>query len=263
MLLCINVGNSIISLGCFEDEGNMVASFDISSDVRKTSDEYLYTVKSILNDNGIIAENISGAIVSSVVPTLTDTVKKTVVKLTGKQPLMVGPGVKTGFHIRIDNPSELGADMVANTAAAISKGVDGKPIIIADLGTVNTLSAINKRGEYVGCAIFPGTQLSFNMLHSEAALLPSINTGDHSKAIGKNSQGAVRSGVLLGGAMAVDGLVSKFCAEMGVAIEDTLLIATGAQASALLSRMASEFSYDEHLTLKGLYYIYKNNQTDL
>ena len=263
MLLCINVGNSIISLGCFEDEGKMVASFDISSDAKKTSDEYLFIFKSILNDNGIISEKINGAIVSSVVPALTDTVNKTIVKLIGKQPLVVGPGVKTGFHIRIDNPSELGADMVANTAAAISKGVGEKAIIIADLGAVNTLSAINKKGEYVGCAIFPGVQLSFSMLHNEAALLPSINTGNYSTAIGKNSQGAVRSGVLLGGAMAVDGLVSKFCAEMGVAIEEAQLIATGSQANVLLKNMASEFSYDEHLTLKGLYCIYKNNQTDL
>ena len=263
MLLCINAGNSIISFGCFEDGGNMIASFDISSDTRKTSDEYLFIIKSILNDRGIDVKDISGAIASSVVPALTDTVIKAVVKLTDKQPLVVGPGVKTGFHIRIDNPSELGADMVANTAVAVSECSDKKAIIIADLGVVNTLSAINKKGEYVGCAIFPGTQLSFSMLHNETALLPSINTGNYSAAIGKNSQGAVRSGVLLGGAMAVDGLVCRFCEEMGVTPDEALLIATGSQANVLLPRMSSKFFYDEHLTLRGLYCIYKNNQTAL
>lgn len=263
MLLCINARNSIISFGCFDNAGDMVASFDISSDARKTSDEYLFIIKSILKDRGIDLSNISGAILSSVVPALTDTVIKTVVKLTGRAPLAVGPGVKTGFHIKIDNPSELGADMVANTAAAVSDRSGGRAVIVADLGVVNTLSAINKKGEYVGCAILPGTQLSFDMLHSEAALLPSINSGNYATAIGKNSQGAVRSGVLLGAAIALDGLALRFCEEMGVALEDTMLIATGSQANDLLPRMKSKFSYDEHLTLRGLYCIYKNNHTDL
>lgn len=263
MLLCINARNSIISFGCFESAGNMVASFDVSSDIRKTADEYLFTIKSILRDKELEATLISGAILSSVVPALTDTLVNTAVKLTGKQPILVGPGVKTGFHIKIDNPSELGADMVANTAAAVCRRTAGKAIIIADLGEVNTLSAINKKGEYVGCAIFPGTGLSFSMLHNETALLPSVNTGSYSAAIGKNSQSAVRSGVLLGGAMAIDGLVSKFCEEIGVALQDAALIATGSQASVLLPRMTSEFSYDEHLTLRGLWCIYKNNQPDL
>ena len=263
MLLCINVGNSIISFGCFEDDGSMIASFDISSDAKKTSDEYAFTVKNLLNDRNIDIGNLSGSIVSSVVPSMTDPVINAVVKLTGKKPLTVGPGVKTGFHIRIDNPSELGADMVANTAAAIDSQVGKQAIIVADLGTVNTVSAISEKGEYIGCAIFPGPQLSFSILHSEAALLPSINTGNHSTAIGKSSQAAVRSGVLLGGAIAIDGLVSRFCEEMGVSKEKVTLIATGSQASALIPSMSSKFSYDEHLTLRGLYCIYKNNQTNL
>lgn len=241
----------------------MLTSFDISSDTKKTADEYLLIVKSILDSKELSCAGVSDAIIASVVPALTDTLIKAVVKLTGKHPLVVGPGVKTGFHIKIDNPSELGADMVANTAAAVSERSAGKAMIIADLGVVNTLSAINKKGEYVGCAIFPGTQLSFGMLHNEAALLPSVNTGNYSAAIGKSSQGAVRSGVLLGGAMAIDGLVCKFCEEIGVRPEDALLIATGSQASVLLPRMTAKFSYDEHLTLKGLYRIYQNNQSDL
>jgi type III pantothenate kinase len=258
MLLAVNAGNSIISFGFFDDGCDMRASFDISSDIRKTSDEYIFTIKTIAESKGICAEDIDGAIISSVVPQLTEKLKRSVEVFIGKEPMVVGPGVKTGFHIKIDNPSELGADMVANTAAAIYQK-KGSPLIIADIGAVNTVSAISKSGEYLGCAIFPGVQLSFDALHSEAAQLPNVNLALSSRAIGKNSQGAVRSGVILGSSLALDGFVARFANEMKTAREEIELVATGQYAPVVLPYCKNQFAYEEHLTLMGLYYIYNTN----
>ena len=258
MLLAVNVGNAIISFGFFEDTCNILKSFDISSDTRKTSDEYIFTIKSIAESCGICTKNIEGAIISSVVPQLTDRITKSVEELIGKEPLVVGPGIKTGFHIKIDNPSELGSDIVANTAAAIQKE-KGTPLIIADIGSVNTISAVSKNGEYLGCAIFPGIQLSFNALHSEAAQLPNVNFALSSRAIGKNSQNAVRSGIIIGTSFALDGFVSRFVSEMKISRDNIGLVATGQYAPLVIPYCKSKFIYEKHLTLMGLYYIYNTN----
>lgn len=259
MLLCVNIGNKIISFGFFEDECRLAAFFDISSAETRTSDEYISLIKAISRDKGIDLSAIQGAIISSVVPGLTDTLRLSVSKLTSTEPLVVGPGVKTGFHIKIDDPTELGADMVANTAAALKMRKNSEAVIVADLGPVNTVSAINRSGEYIGCAIFPGIELCFNVLHDEAALLPNIKAGTNSATIGKNSQSALRSGVLYGSAMAIDGFVDKFLSEMHLRVEEVLLIATGTSAQTLIPLMKSRFVYNDNLTLNGLYYIYKNN----
>ena len=260
MLLCVDIGNKIISFGFFADDCELVATFDISSVTLRTSDEYASLIKCISKDKQIDLSDTDGAIISSVVPSLTDTLVSTIRELTAIEPLIVGPGVKTGFSIKIDNPSELGADMVANTAAALHKRQGGEAIIVADLGTVNTVSAINKKGEYIGCAIFPGAELCFDVLYREAALLPNIKSGNNSAAIGRNSQSAVRSGVLCGNAMTIDGFVNKFASEMSVTPEEIMLIATGAEARSILPLLERKFIYDGNLTLEGLYFIYKNNK---
>lgn len=261
MIMVANIGNSVITFGFFENsEGKMISSFKISSDIRKTSDEYLTVIKSILNDRNINAHDIDGAILSSVVPQLTNRIKETMRAFSGKDPLVVGPGVKTGFHIKIDNPSELGGDMVANTAAAIRLKKANKGAIVADLGAVNTISAIGKSGEYLGCVIFPGIQLSLDVLHGQTAQLPNINFSDVSSVIGKNSSDSLRSGVVFSSAFAIDGFVDRFAKEMKCEVDDLSLIVTGeyAYAKTLLPECKSKFCFDEHLTLKGLYYIYNN-----
>ena len=202
-------------------------------------------------------KNAKGAILSSVVPALTETVKRAMVEFWGVEPLVVGPGVKTGFHIKIDNPSELGGDMVANTSAAIRLKETDHAVLIADIGLVNTLSAVNKDGDFLGCAIFPGIELSLNSLRGETAQLPAVHVGGSSKAIGKNSQSSVRAGVILGGAMTLDGLVRRFAAEMKLPAEEIDLIATGKSAEAILSYCKSKFTFVSNLTLKGLFYIHQ------
>ena len=258
MLLTVNIGNSIISFGFFDGD-DMVASFHVSCDVKRTSDEYTATVKAIAKEKGIRTEDAQGAILSSVVPPLTETIRHTVEEFWGEEPLVVGPGVKTGFHIKIDNPSELGGDMVANTAAAIHLKRADHAVLIADLGMVNTLSAVSRDGTFLGCAIYPGIELSLHSLRGETAQLPTVNVGGSEKAIGKNTQTAVRAGVILGGAMTLDGLVVRFAKEMNLPLDEIDLIATGKSAEDVLPGCKSKFKVVDNLTLLGLSYIYRHN----
>lgn len=259
MLLTVNVSNSVISFGFFEDDRcEIISSFKISCDQKKTSDEYLATIDGLSRAKGIDKRDINGAIISSVVPQLTHTVKDTVEIFTGCAPLCVGPGVKTGFPIKIDNPSELGGDIVANTAAALRIKNENKCMVVADIDDVNTLSAISKKGEYLGCAILPGLGLSLESLHGNTAQLPNVNFSGADRAIGKNSNESISSGVLFGNAMAVDGFVERFAYEMKVKTDELCLIATGEYADTVLKKSKYSFNVEKHLTLKGLYFIYKN-----
>ena len=259
MLLAVNVGNSRISIGFFaEDSKALVAKFKIATEINKTSDEYLALIRAVVREENLSCGQISGAIVSSVVPQLTGVISETAERFAGKEPVVVGPGVKTGFPIKIDSPSELGADIVANAAALINES-GKRGAIIADMGTVTTVSAINERGEYVGCAIMPGVQISFDALHGRTAQLPNVMLSAPAHAIGKNSQESVRSGVILGHAMILDGMVERFAKEMKCAVDSLTLSATGEFAPRVIKECKRDFSYDEDLTLKGLYYLYKNN----
>ena len=258
MLMAVNVGNSCISVGFFADDAcELHAQFQIATDLRKTSDEYLCLIRSIVREEGLSVNAITGAILSSVVPQLTNTVSEALLRLTGIRPLVVGPGVKTGFPIKIDSPSELGGDMVANTAAVLRK-VGRKAAIIADLGTVTTISAINRNGEYVGCCIAPGVGISFESLHGKTAQLPNVMLSDAGKAIGKNSQDAVLSGVILGHAMMLDGFVARFAKELKCQPEELSLVMTGEYATMVASSCRRSFELDSELTLKGLFILYHN-----
>ncbi|MBQ8848861.1 MAG: type III pantothenate kinase [Clostridia bacterium] len=263
MLLAVNIGNSHISAGIFNDSGALSVNFKISTDVNKTSDEYSTLIHSIISERNFDITQVDAVIISSVVPQLTSTMLNTLMRITGITPLIVGPGVKTGFSIKIDNPSELGADMVANTAAVIENqkrsGGQISPSVIVDMNTVTTVSAVNKSGEYAGCAIFPGVQMSFDSMHGNTALLPNVMLSSPQKAIGKNSQDSVRSGVILGNAIMLDGFVYRFSREMKCKIEELNLTITGEYAKSVINVCNSKFGYDEHLTLKGLYCIYRSN----
>ena len=259
MLLVANIGNSEIELGIFKnDESTLVSSFNISSDTRKTADEYLVLLDAMMSANGIDKNDISGAIISSVVPTLTCKIKNVIDAYCVCEALVVGPGVRTGFHIKIDSPSELGGDIVANTAAAIRIKNKNHCLIVADIGDINTISAIGKDGEYLGCVIFPGITLDIKTLYNEAAQLPTVNFSGTCKAIGKNSRDSICSGVMYSNALAVDGIVEKFIDEMGCARDAVDLVATGENAENVLKICRSCFVREDKLTLKGLWCIYEN-----
>ncbi len=264
MLLAVNIGNSRISVGVFDTNGELCCRYKISTDNNKTADEYSSLIRSVFSERGFDVARINFVILSSVVPQLTSTVTDALCQVTEKSPLIVGPGVKTGYSIKIDNPSELGGDIVANTAAVIGrqKSEYGQafPSVIVDMNTVTTVSAVNKNGEFIGCSIFPGVQMSFDAMHGNTALLPNVMLSSPQRAIGRSSQESVRSGVIFGNAFALDGFVYKFAKEMKCRPEELNLTITGEYAKSVLDVCNSSFSYDENLTLKGLYYIYLNNK---
>ena len=262
MLMSINIGNFDISVGVFQASSfELFLKFKLSTDPRRTSDEYQMLINSILHENQIDTTKIGGAIISSVVPQLTDTISETVEKIVGKTPLIVGPGVKTGFSIKIDNPSELGGDIVANAAAVVHiQKTNGKnnSSIIVDVGTATTISAI-KNGEYIGCAICPGIKMSCEAMHGSTAQLPNVACSSPDSAIGKNSRDSVLSGVVIGNAIMLDGFVFRFMREMRCRAEDVDLYITGEHAERVIPFCKSEFLYEKELTLQGLCRIYANS----
>ena len=260
MLLAIDIGNTSISCGVFSQCGELIHSFKLSSDISRTSDEYISLIYSVFWANGIKKEDFSGSIISSVVPMLTYKMCECAERIIGKKPKVVGPGLKSGFSIKIDNPAELGADMVANTAAVISlMGENMTDAVIVDMGTATTLSALTKKKEYIGTCIMPGVKVSLDSLHIGTAQVPSVAPASINKAIGKNSLEAVRSGVILGNAIMIDGFIDKFEKEMRIGKGNAKIFVTGGLAPVVFSHIEREFEYFENLTLTGLYCIYKNN----
>lgn len=261
MLLAVNVGNRVISFALFsEGSTEPVAKFKIAADICRTADEYVVLVKQLLDHSGIDVKMIDGAIMASVVPQLNEEIKKVILALTGKTPVTVGPGVKTGFAIKIDDPAELGADIVANCAAAVAamkaEGIEG-PAILLDMDTVTTLFAINKNREVVGGAIIPGIDMSLGALHRETAQLPNIELLGATRAIGKNTRESLCSGVILGQAAMIDGLIDQFERELKCESGEAILFATGEKSKSCLAYSSRSFRYDGMQTLKGLLEIYK------
>ena len=262
VLLAVNVANKNITFAIFTDVAAQPSvRFDIASDMRKTADEYAVTVSQLFVFSGIDTKQISGAIISSVVPGLNDIIKTVVVTLTGKTPIAVGPGVKTGFAIKIDDPAELGADIVANVAAVVAyikeQNID-RPAIILDMGAATTLFAINKKREVVGGAILAGVGMSLDTLHQKTALLPNIELSGVTRAIGKNTKESLISGVILGQAAMIDGLIDRFERELKCDAGESLIFATGENCKPVIANCTHEIDYDPALTIKGLARIYKN-----
>ncbi len=264
MLMAVNVGNTRISVGFFKkDSALLVAKFKIATDINKTSDEYLALLRLMVREQLLSPEDIDGCIYSSVVPQLNLVIGEALRRFTGSSVMTVAPGIKTGFSIKIDNPSELGSDIVANTAAVINMAGENEKreaAIIVDMNAVTTVSALGKNCEYLGCSIFPGVQMSFDVMHGGTAQLPNVRLSLPSKAIGKNSAESLQSGVILGNAMVIDGMVESFARQMKLAPFEIRLVATGEYASIVVGVCKNKFTVDEDLTLKGLYHIYINNR---
>ncbi len=260
MLLAIDIGNTSISCGVFSQGGELLHKFKLSSDINRTGDEYITMFYGMFFTFGINKDDFDGAVICSVVPMLTHKMCECAENITGKKPKIVGPGLKNGVSIKIDNPAELGADMVANSAAAIAlMGDDVRDAIIVDMGTATTVSALNKKKEYLGNCILPGVKISLESLHGETAQIPSVAPMGVSRAIGKNSNESVRSGVILGNAIMINGFIDKFEKEMKIEKGSAKIFVTGGLAPVVFSHIERDFEYHESLTLFGLYCIYKNN----
>ena len=256
MLLALDIGNSNIALGVFDGQALRFRA-KLSSAAERSADEYAALMYDLLRINGIRREDLHGCMMGSVVPRLTGLVREAVGILTDAPVLQVGPGVKTGFRIRIDDPSQLGADLAADTAAVLAEY--GAPAILIDAGTVTTLAAVNKDRTYLGGCILPGLHTSAQLMQSATALLPAISlSAGEEQIIGKNSADAMRLGLLYGSAMMVDGFLDRFLTMEGMAGAN--IVATGGSAELVIGKCRHAIRQDRDLTLKGLRLLYELNQ---
>ena len=255
MLLAVDVGNSNISLGIFRGE-RLEMRAKISVRTRRSADEYAAILYDLLRMHRIAREEIDGCILASVVPELTELVEEAVGLAARREVLRVGPGIRTGFRIRIDDPSQLGGDLAADTLAALTEY--GAPLVLIDAGTVTTIAAVDEERTYLGGCILPGIRASAQLLKETTALLPSIELGKGEEAcLGRSSADAMRCGLLLGSAMMVDGFIDRYSALPGMA--GAVCVATGGSAALVTARCRRGIRLDPDLTLKGLRYLYETN----
>lgn len=259
-VLAVDIGNSNITVGVFEDE-KIITSFRISSDVSKTDDEYAMVFMSILRHFCIKPENIEGFCISSVVPPIQGTFESFISKFfPGVHVVSVGPGVRTGIPVIYNPPSDVGADRIANAVGAWEKYgrnlSPSKPIVVVDFGTAITFDCITKKGEYIGGAIFPGIQLAVESLFRKTAKLPNIQVKDTSSVIGHSTTESIQSGIIFGYSSMIDGMIEKIQEEFG---EEVFTIGTGGYAELISKHTKYLKTVDDTLTLDGLYYIYKMN----
>ena len=253
MILTVDIGNTNITLGGFlNDKLSFVAR--LSTNSGKTADEYAIDLKDVLALNGFKGK-ISGAVISSVVPIVEDKMNRAIIKLYGIKPIILGPGVKTGLNIKIDNPAQLGADLAAGAVGALEKY--SLPAIIIDMGTATTLTVINKKGEFLGGAIAAGVGTTLEALTQKTTLLPSISVKAPKKSIGSNTVECMQSGLVYGTAAMIDGLIERFKAELNE--DNVTIIATGGRAGEIIKYCKHGITVDENLLLDGLYNVYKRN----
>ena len=253
MLLAIDIGNTNIVIGCMEGD-TIQYTVRLATDLVKTSDQYSMDLKNLCLLYNINVSSIEGAIIASVVPPVLNSFKTAVMKLTGKKPLVVGPGLKTGLNIQVDNPAQVGSDLIIAAVAALRQY--SAPLILIDMGTATTISAVDSKNAFIGVSICPGLKLSSEVLSGKTAQLPGISLEAPKRAIGKNTVESMRSGIMLGTACMLDGMIGRYEEEMG---QKCTIIATGGMARFVIPMCRREIIYDRDLLLKGLRILYDNN----
>lgn len=253
MILAIDIGNSNIVLGCIRD-GEILFEARMATDRIKTKDQYCAELKAMLELFHVSPDEIDGCIVSSVVPQIQQSMVDAAERLTGKTCLTVGPGLKTGLHIKIDNPAQAGSDLIVGAVAAME--AYGTGLCVIDLGTATTICVIGRDGAFLGGTIAPGVMLSLNALSSGTAQLPGISLEKPKKVVGTNTVDSMRSGLLFGSAAMLDGMVDRIEAELGY---PTKIIATGGLAKFIVPLCKREMVIDENLLLRGLELLYNKN----
>ncbi len=255
MLLTIDIGNTNISIGLFSDE-KIVFEARLETNVHRTTDQYASDIYNCFLLRGCELNSVSGSIISSVVPELTTVIEKAIHVLTNINSMVLGPGVKSGLNIRIDNPAQLGADLVAGAVAAID--MYQLPCLIMDLGTATKISVVDKDGIYRGCTISPGVGISLNALSSTAALLPAINLNISTcPAFGTNTVSSMQAGVILGTASMLDGLCDKIEDSLGEPVKT--VVATGGLSESIVKYCKRKVIFEPRLLLYGLKAIYEKN----
>ena len=253
MILAVDMGNTNIVFGCIRD-GEILFEGRVHTDLSKTGLEYAIDLKTILEIYKIDAGEIDGAIISSVVPSLTNVLSRSVKAVTGVEALVVGPGVKTGLNIHMDDPKSIGADLIVDAVAGIQEY--GAPLILVDMGTATTITVIDRESNYIGGMIIPGVRTSLASLVDDTSLLPTISLEPPKRVIAKNTIDAMKSGVILGAASMIDGQIERIEEELGY---PCTVVATGGLAKSVMPLCKREAVIDDELLLKGLDIIYRKN----
>lgn len=256
MILTIDVGNTNIKYGVFNDNG-LVDSFRVSSRRQRTADEYGSVLVNLLDDRGIKKGDIEGIIISSVIPSLNYTITHMCEYFFNLTPLMVGPGVKTGLNIKVENPKEVGADRIVNSVSALKKY--GAPLVVIDFGTATTFNVLDASGSLIGGVIAPGIKTALEGLVNNTAQLPMIELVSPKSVIAKNTETNMQAGIIFGFAGLVDNIISKIKKEMKE--ENLKVIVTGGLGEIISKEVKSITQVDRTLTLDGLKYIYDINRS--
>ena len=254
MILAIDVGNTNMVFGCI-DSGKVVTTARTRTDTGATWAEYAITMEDIFELFGIDRADFDGAIISSVAPQVTEALAPAVEKLIGTAPLIVDSKMNTGMKISVDDPSSVAGDLLTGGAGALA--CYGAPCIIVDLGTATTVTVVNENSEFIGGAIAPGVRLSLNALSSGTSLLPAISLTAPDKAISANTVDCMRSGLVIGTACMIDGMIDRFNKELGY---ECKVVATGGLAPTIIKYCSHEIICDENLLMNGLWAIYQKNK---
>ena len=254
MILAIDVGNTNIVVGCIQNEKIMFFE-RIATDTLKTELEYAATLNVLFELYHIEKKNVTGCIISSVVPPINRTLQMAIHKLFGLECMIVGPGVKTGLNILMDNPAQLGADLIVNAVAGLH--LYGAPLIMIDMGTATTISVLDPNRNYIGGMIIPGVRVSLDSLVNRTSQLPKISLDSPKKILGKNTVDCMKSGIIYSQASSIDGIIDRINEELGY---ESPVIATGGLASKIIPQCKHDIKVDNELTLIGLSLIYEKNQ---
>ena len=253
MLIAIDIGNTNIVIGGIQGDAIQFEA-RIATDRIKTSDQYGVEIKNILALFGVKPCDVDDCIISSVVPPVFNSVYTGLVKMTGKHPLVVGPGIKTGLNIQMDVPSQVGSDRIVIAVAALAEYEP--PLILMDLGTATTIEVVDRGSTYLGGCIIPGVRTSLDALTSRAAQLPGIRLDRPGRVIGKNTVDCMRSGIMYGTAAMLDGMLDRVEEELG---SRATVVATGGMAQFIVPLCRREIKLEKDLLLKGLNIIYQKN----
>jgi type III pantothenate kinase len=256
MVLLLDIENTHLFVGVAQED-TIQTRIALSSDTGRTADEYAVLLRSALDLRGVAVENIKGAILSSVVWSMTKTLSDAVHRLTGLTPMVVGPGVRTGLNITIDNPAQLGSDLVINGVAAAARYP--VPLILFTMNTITAVSVLDSRGSYIGGALIPGVGCSMECMTACTTQLPRAVVPEVSrKVIGRNTVDCMKSGVVFGNAAMVDGMIDRVEKELGAPVT---VVATGSYAEAVIPHCEREIEIAPDLAMEGLLLIYRRNQT--
>ena len=256
MLLCTDVGNTNIKFALYKGD-ELFMKMRFSTNRKKTADDYAVDLYAIFQINNVDISLINGSIISSVVPVVTSPLENAIKTVTGIDSMIVGPGVKTGLDIRLDNPATVGSDIVCTCVAV--KELYPCPAIVVGLGTATTILYMNENRAYCGGTILPGIQISLDALTSSAALLPAINLSKPKNVIGTNTADCIRNGIIYGNASMIDGMLERYEQEIG---RSCTHLATGGFAQTITGCCKSKIIVNDDLVLEGLKIIYNKNHTN-